>query len=84
MEIQPAAIIEYGLKAILLLLDIGFLLCFVLFQIAAWYQMKDNRKTAREGGKPWRHGSLFFFIVSVLSVLISIVLSGVILIGWWV
>ncbi len=52
MEIQPAAIIEYGLKAILLILDIGFLLCFVLFQIAAWYQMKDNRKTAREGGKP--------------------------------
>lgn len=78
------AIIEYGLKGILLLMDLGFLMCFVIFQIAAWAEFLSNRKAVSEGKNKIESFTWFFFIASIFSELMSIVLSGAIVTGWWV
>ena len=77
-------IIEYGLKGILLLLDIGFLGCFIIFQVAAWAEFRNNQKITATGGKVDRSVTPMFFLFSIASGLISIVLSGAIMTGWWV
>ena len=70
------AIIEYGLKGILLILDIWFMYFCICSIVSAWREYKDVEVDWEEIGA--------YIMVFILSGLISIILSGAILTGWWV
>ena len=72
-------IVEYGLKTIVLMLDIGFLLCFVLFQCGAWRELGIRKKSEKTD----KCAFWMFFLISIFSGLVSIVLSGLVLMRWW-
>lgn len=77
-------IVEYGLKGIVLVLDVGFFFCLVLFQIAAWSEFFRNRRLKREAGiEDEKSATFLFFLMSIVSGLVSIVLSGLVLMKWW-
>lgn len=78
------AIVEWGLKTIVFLLDLGFLLCFVLFQAGTWMEVKRISK-ARDDPTEKHDGScvILFFVLSIMSILVSVVLSGLVLMPWW-
>jgi len=77
-------IVEYGLKGIVLVLDVGFFFCLVLFQIAGWCEFFRNRRLKREEGITAEKSATFlFFLMSIVSGLVSIVLSGLVLMKWW-
>ena len=77
-------IVEYGLKAILILLDVGFIFCFFLCMAGT---VMEIRRIIRE----WNHPpairekpcALLFFVIGVICGLLSVVLSGLVLMRWW-
>ncbi len=79
-----AAIVEYGLKTIVFLFDVGFLLCFALFIAGTWMEAKRLSRARKENPDcPLDSSAPLFFVVSVLCLLISVVLSGLVLMPWW-
>lgn len=70
-------IVEYGLKAIVVLLDLGFFLCCVLFLSGVVMEVRNYRRKGKMDGF-W-----LFLIISIICGLISVVLSGLVLMPWW-
>ena len=77
-------IVEYGLKAILLLLDLGFLLGFFLCMTGTVMEIKRILRE-RKNPPPIRQKpcGLLFFILGIFCGLLSIVSSGLVLMHWW-
>ena len=84
MRIDGLKIVEYGLKTILLLLDLAFFLFFIFCM--AWTVMEIKRKIReRKNPPPIRQKpyGLLFFVLGIFCGLLSVVSSGLVLMHWW-
>lgn len=84
MRIDGPKIVEYGLKTILLLLDLAFFLFFIFCMAGTVMEIK---RMIRERKNPppvkQKPCGLLFFVLGIFCGLLSVVLSGLVLMHWW-